>query len=102
MPAGAFEQRLDALLGDDVALILPSAAGVAPRIDATAMEHEAVRARVIGCLASSAGRLPQVSSRLGAWPRGQGLSLVAPRAGDAMLLDLVAAGPGELRQAATP
>jgi hypothetical protein len=31
-----------------------------------------------------------------------GLSLVAPRGRDAMLLDLVAAGIGEMRKAATP
>ncbi len=96
--------RLDALLGDDVVLILPSAAGVAPRIDAAVMEHEAVRARVIGitCIASLGG-LPQVSVPLGRMATGPvGLSLVAPRGRDAMLLDLVATGIGELRQAATP
>jgi amidase len=91
--------RLDALLGNDTILILPSAAGVAPRIDASAAEHEAVRARVIGitCIASL-GELPQVSlplARLAAGPVG--LSLVAPRGRDALLLDLVAEGIGELR-----
>jgi amidase len=95
--------RLDTLLGDDAILILPSAAGVAPRIDAAVAEHEAVRARVIGitCIASLAG-LPEVSLPLGRMATGPvGLSLVATRGGDAMLLDLVAAGIGELRQAAT-
>ncbi|HEX6111674.1 MAG TPA: amidase [Geminicoccaceae bacterium] len=96
--------RLDALLGDDVILILPSAAGVAPRIDASTAEHEAVRARVIGitCIASLGG-LPQVSlplARMGAGPLG--LSLIAPRGRDAMLLDLIAEGIGELRQPAAP
>jgi amidase len=94
---------LDALLGDDVVLILPSAAGVAPRINASVTEHEAVRTRVIGitCIASLGG-LPQVSMPLGRLAAGPvGLSLVAPRGRDAMLLDLVAAGIGELRQAAT-
>jgi amidase len=94
--------RLDTLLADDAVLILPSAAGVAPRTDASMAEHEAVRARVIGitCIASLAG-LPQVSlplARVAAGPVG--LSLIAPRGGDALLLDLVAEGIGELRQPA--
>ena len=94
--------RLDELLGDDAVLILPSAAGVAPRIDATVAEHEAVRARVIGitCIASLGG-LPQVSlplARLDAGPVG--LSLIAPRGRDGLLLDRVARGIGELRQPA--
>jgi amidase len=94
--------RLDALLGDDAVLLLPSAAGVAPRIDASMAEHEAVRGRVIGitCIASLGG-LPQVSlplARLAAGPVG--LSLIAPREKDALLLDLVADGIGALRQPA--
>jgi amidase len=75
---------------------------VAPRIDASAAEHEAVRARVIGitCIASL-GELPQVSLPLARMAAGPvGLSLVAPRGRDAMLLDLVAEGIGELRQPA--
>ena len=98
------QARLDALLGHDTILILPSAAGVAPRIDASATEHEAVRARVIGitCIASL-GELPQVSLPLARMAAGPvGLSLVAPRGRDALLLDLVAEGIGELRQPATP
>jgi amidase len=95
--------HLDALLGSDAVLILPSAAGVAPPIDATVAEHEAVRARVIGiaCIASLGG-LPQVSlplARLAAGPVG--LSLIAPRGRDGVLLDLVAEGIGELRHPAT-
>jgi amidase len=92
-------EGLDALLGDDAVLILPSAAGVAPRIDAAVAEHEAVRARVIAitCIASLGG-LPQVSLPLGRMATGPvGVSLVAPRGRDAMLLDLVAEGIGELR-----
>ena len=96
--------RLDELLGADAVLILPSAAGVAPRVDATVAEQEAVRARVISitCIASLCG-LPQVSVplvRLEAGPVG--LSLIAPRGRDGLLLDLVAEGIGELRQPAAP
>jgi amidase len=99
---GAICDRLDGLLGSGDVLILPSAAGVAPRIDATVAEHEAVRARVIGitCIASLGG-LPQVSlplARLDAGPVG--LSLVAPRGRDGLLLNLVAGGIGVLRQPA--
>jgi amidase len=92
--------HLDELLESAAVLILPSAAGVAPRIDATVAEHEAVRVRVIGitCIASLGG-LPQVSlplARLEAGPVG--LSLIARRGGDGLLLDLVREGIGELRQ----
>jgi amidase len=95
-------ERLDALLGDDALLIVPSAAGVAPRIDASVGEHEAVRARVIGitCIASLGG-LPQVSLPLARLADGPvGLSLIAPRGRDALLLDLVAAGIGASRRPA--
>jgi Asp-tRNA(Asn)/Glu-tRNA(Gln) amidotransferase A subunit family amidase len=49
------------------------------------------------------GGLPQVSlplARLAAGPVG--LSLIAPPGRDALLLDLVAEGIGELRQPAAP
>lgn len=96
--------HLDELLGTATVLILPSAAGVAPRADAAVAEHEAVRARVIAitCIASLCG-LPQVSlplARLEAGPVG--LSLIAPRGRDGLLLDLVAEGIGALRQPAAP
>ena len=98
----SIRERLDAMLDAAAVMILPSAAGVAPRIDASTAEHEAVRARVIGitCIASLGG-LPQVSlplARLAAGPVG--LSLVAPRGKDALLLDLVAEGIGALRHPA--
>jgi amidase len=97
--------RLDRLLGADGVLILPSAAGVAPPLDATIAEHEAVRARVIGmtCIASLGG-LPEVSLPLarGLAAGPVGLSLIAPRGADGMLLDLIEAGIGTLRQPAAP
>jgi amidase len=94
-------RRLDALLADGTLLIVPSAAGIAPRADATTAEHEAVRDRVIGitCIASLGG-LPQVSlplARLDAGPIG--LSLIAARGQDEQLLDLVACRLGEILQA---
>jgi amidase len=96
--------RLDELLGDTTVLIVPSAAGVAPRVDATVAEQEAVRDRVIPitCIASLCG-LPQISLPLARLEGGPvGLSLIAPRDRDDLLLDLVAEGIGELRQPAAP
>jgi amidase len=94
--------RLDALLADGALLVVPSAAGVAPRADASATEHEAMRDRVIGITSiASLGGLPQVSLPLGRLPEGPvGLSLVAGRGGDGLLLDLVAGALGGLRQPA--
>jgi len=75
-----------------------SAAGVAPRADATAEEHEAVRDRVIGITSiAGLGGLPQVSlplTRLEAGPIG--LSLIAAHGQDEQLLDLVGDGLGGL------
>ena len=95
--------RLDELLDDDALLLLPSAPGPATRVDATMAEHERVRVRTIGitCIASLGG-LPQVSLPLARVAEGPvGLSLLAGRGQDHMLLDLVASGIGELRQTAT-
>jgi amidase len=61
-----------------------------------------VRLRTIGISSiASLGGLPQVSLPLGRLPEGPvGLSLIAPRGQDALLLDLVESGIGELRQTA--
>lgn len=94
----AISRRVDALLGDGALLIVPSAAGVAPRADASAAEHEAVRDRAIGITSiAGLGGLPQVSlplTRLEAGPIG--LSLIAARGQDEQLLDLLAGGLGEI------
>jgi amidase len=56
----------------------------------------------ITCIASLGG-LPEVSLPLARMATGPvGLSLIAPRGRDNLLLDLVAAGIGELRQPAAP
>ncbi|MCE3250684.1 MAG: amidase [Geminicoccaceae bacterium] len=91
-----------AVLGDDALLLLPSAPGPATRVDAAMAEHERVRVRTIGitCIASLGG-LPQVSLPLARVAEGPvGLSLLAGRGQDEVLLDLVASGIGELRQTA--
>jgi amidase len=87
----AIRDHLDALLADGAILIVPSAAGVAPRADAPVAVHEAVRDRVIGitCIAGLGG-LPQVSLPLARAEAGPvGLSLIAACGEDAQLLDLV-------------
>jgi amidase len=95
-------RRLDQLLEGDALLLLPSAPGPAPRIDADMAEHERVRLRTIGITSiASLGGLPQVSLPLGRLAEGPvGLSLIAPRGQDALLLDLVESGLGEVRQTA--
>ncbi len=94
----AISDKLAALLADGALLIVPSAAGVAPRADASADEHEAVRHRVMGitCIAGLGG-LPQVSlplARLEAGPVG--LSLIAAHGQDEQLLELVGDGLGAM------
>ena len=96
----AIRERLDRLLAGGALLLLPSAPCVAPRIEATLAEHERIRAQVIGITSiASLGGLPQVSLPLGRLPEGPvGLSLLAGRGGDGVLLDLVAGALGGLRQ----
>ena len=95
-------RRLDELLEGDALLLLPSAPGPATRLDAPMAEHERVRLRTIGISSiASLGGLPQVSLPLGRLAEGPvGLSLIAARGQDAMLLNLVASGIGEVRQTA--
>jgi amidase len=96
----AIRARLDRLLEGDALMLLPSAAGPAPLIDAPMAEHERVRAATIGitCIASLGG-LPQVSLPLGRLPEGPvGLSLLAGRGRDTLLLDALAGPLGALRQ----
>jgi amidase len=84
-------ERLDALLGKDGILLLPSAPGAAPLRGTPAQELEAFRAKALEllCGAGHAG-LPQVSMPLGAIDGCPiGLSAMAPRGHDERLLQLV-------------
>ena len=92
--------RLDELLADDAVLLLPSAPCAAPRIDAPMAEHERIRAQLIAITSiASLGGLPQVSLPLGRVAEGPvGLSLLAGRGRDTLLLDLVAGPLAALRQ----
>lgn len=84
----AFTERLDALLEGGRMLCLPTAAGAAPRVTASADDLIAHRSRTLSltCIAGLAG-LPQVTlplAQLDGCPAG--LSLIAERGDDAMLL----------------
>jgi amidase len=79
-----------ALLGDDGVAVLPSAASVAPRLDASGAEVDAVRARTfrITCVAGLAG-LPQVSLPFfSAAGLPVGISLLGPAGSDLALVEL--------------
>ena len=86
----AIRASVRALLGEDGVAVLPSAASVAPRLDASGAEVDAVRARTfrITCVAGLAG-LPQVSlpfSAASGLPVG--ISLLGPAGSDLALVEL--------------
>lgn len=85
--------RIDALLGEDGVLLLPTAPGIAPLRGTPLADLEAFRARAIEllCLSGHAGT-PQISlplATLDGCPLG--LSAMAPRGKDEMLLALARA-----------
>ncbi len=85
--------RIDALLGEDGILLLPTAPGIAPLRGTPLADLEAFRARAIEllCLSGHAGT-PQISlplATLGGCPLG--VSAMAPRGKDEMLLALARA-----------
>lgn len=85
--------RMDALLGEDTLIVLPTAAGIAPLRNSTGEALEAFRARSLEllCPAGHAG-VPQVSLPLGTLDGCPvGLSVMAPRGKDEMLLALARA-----------
>lgn len=84
--------RLDALLADDAVLVMPTVPDIAPPVNAPPASTDDFRARAMGllCVAGLA-RLPQVNlplATLDGCPLG--LSLVAARGNDALLLALAA------------
>lgn len=86
----AVRLRMDDLLADNAALVLPTVSDIAPLLNTPAAELDDFRARAMSllCIAGLAG-LPQLSLPL-ATLRGcpLGLSLVAARGNDALLLAL--------------
>jgi amidase len=85
-------RHIDALLGDDALLVLPTAPGIAPPLRTPAAELEAFRARALALLSiAGLARLPQVTLPLGTLEGCPlGLSLLAPRGRDRGLLDWIA------------
>lgn len=105
--AGAWAQQtaisasVRALLGEDGVAVLPSAASVAPRLDASGAEVDAVRARTfrITCVAGLAG-LPQVSLPfLSAAGLPVGISLLGPAGSDLALVALAVSIWRQLQEA---
>jgi len=92
----AVAAHMDALLGEDALLCLPTAPGIAPKLATPGPELEVFRARAFGLLSiAGLARLPQISlplSTLHDCPLG--LSLIAPRGRDLGLLKWMA---GKLR-----
>jgi amidase len=88
----AVATHMDALLGDDAVLCLPTAPGIAPKLATPAVELEAFRARAFALLSiAGLARLPQISLPLGTMAECPlGLSLIAPRGSDRGLLAFVA------------
>jgi amidase len=88
----AVAAHMDALLGDDALLCLPTAPGIAPKLATPAPELEAFRARAFALLSiAGLARLPQISLPLGTMADCPlGISLIAPRGRDRGLLATVA------------
>ena len=85
-------RHMDALLGDDAVLCLPSAPGIAPKLATPADELEVFRSRAFGLLSiAGLARLPQLSLPFGTLADCPiGVSLIAPRGADGGLLRFVA------------
>ena len=83
-------RRMDSLLAGNAVLAIPTTVGVAPLLGRSTAELETWRNRCLGllCIAGHAG-LPQLSLPLAAWEGCPlGLSLIAARGNDTLLLEL--------------
>ena len=85
-------RHMDALLGDDAVLCLPTAPGIAPKLKTPPAELEVFRARAFALLSiAGLARLPQLSLPLGILADCPlGVSLIAPRGRDQALLSWAA------------
>jgi amidase len=83
---------MDAVLGKDAVLCLPTASGIAPKLETPAPELEVFRTRAFGLLSiAGLARLPQISLPLGTLHDCPlGISLLAPRGCDGGLLRFIA------------
>jgi len=85
-------RHMESLLADDAILCLPTAPGIAPRLNTPPAELEVFRGRAFALLSiAGLARLPQVSLPLGAFDGCPlGLSIIGPRGSDQGLLDWAA------------
>jgi amidase len=81
------------LLGDDAMLCLPTAPGIAPKLNTPPAELEAFRGNAFALLSiAGLARLPQISLPLGTFEECPlGLSMIGPRGSDQGILDWAAA-----------
>lgn len=89
----AVARHMENLLADDAILCLPSAPGIAPRLNTPPAELESFRQRAFALLSiAGLARLPQISLPLGTLDGCPlGLSILGPRSSDQGMLDWVAA-----------
>jgi amidase len=88
----AVARHIEALLGDDAMLCLPTAPGIAPWLKTPPAQLEAFRANAFALLSiAGLARLPQISLPLGTSEGCPiGLSVIGPRRTDQGMLDWVA------------
>jgi amidase len=88
----AVAAHMNALLGDDAILCVPTAPGIAPKLNTPAPELEVFRSRAFALLSiAGLARLPQISLPLGTLDDCPlGISLIAPAGRDRGLLNFVA------------
>jgi amidase len=88
----AVARHMDSLLGDDAILCLPTAPGIAPRLNTPPAELEVFRGHAFALLSiAGLARLPQISLPLGTFDGCPlGLSMIGPRDSDQGMLDWAA------------
>lgn len=88
----AVARHVDSLLGDDAILCLPTAPGIAPRLNTPPAELEVFRSHAFALLSiAGLARSPQISFPLGAFDGCPlGLSMIGPRGSDQGMLDWAA------------
>jgi amidase len=88
----AVARHMDSLLGDDAMLCLPTAPGIAPRLNTPPAEVDAFRANAFTLLPiAGLARLPQISLPLATFDGCPlGLSIIGPRGCDQGMLDWAA------------
>jgi amidase len=89
----AVARYMDGLLADDAILCLPTAPGIAPRLNTPPAELDIFRSRAFALLSiAGLGRLPQISLPLAGFDGCPlGLSIIGPRGGDQGMLNWAAA-----------